>query len=218
MFVLGNCRRFGPTNHMQPPPEFFKRLPEMPDEHLFEMLTLPEQYQPEALQAARTELQRRNVPNERIAQLDAQGERLRVERETRAKEVREKLEKGKFFAKAASREEALQSIKIVSYIFWAQAAIQAVVALFWAHIALADAVIVAALAGALFKWRSRTAAIVLAVIFGVSLIVGVLNLLGVINFGLGNVVVSGLAFLLALKAVQLTFQFHDPQFTWRDIF
>jgi len=78
---------------MPPPPEFFRRLPETSDEDLFEMLTLPEQYQPEALQAAREELRKRNVPPERIAELDAQGEKHRVEVERNTREIEERAAK-----------------------------------------------------------------------------------------------------------------------------
>lgn len=74
------------------PREFFMQLPEMPDSQLSQMLTHAEDYFPEALQAARNELQRRNVPPERVAELEAIGEARRVAKESEReheKEVRE---------------------------------------------------------------------------------------------------------------------------------
>jgi hypothetical protein len=46
---------------MSLPPEFWKQLPERSDADLYDMLSHPDDYQPEALSAATGELQKRNL-------------------------------------------------------------------------------------------------------------------------------------------------------------
>jgi len=56
---------------MKLPPDFAARLEEKTDEQLSEMWVQPQDYLPEALDAARTELHRRRLAPERVAGIEA---------------------------------------------------------------------------------------------------------------------------------------------------
>jgi len=66
------------------PPDFQKQLPERTDADLFEMLAHRDDYLPEALDAAREELCRRNLPPDRVAQLQAAVEAQKSQEDKKA--------------------------------------------------------------------------------------------------------------------------------------
>jgi hypothetical protein len=66
------------------PPDFQKQLPEKSDAELYEILAHRDDYLPEALDAARKELGRRNLPPDRVAQLQAEVEAQKSQEEKKA--------------------------------------------------------------------------------------------------------------------------------------
>src|SRR6185369_2025053 len=56
------------------PQQFLKELPEKTDEQLYDMLGHADDYMPEALEAARTELRRRKLPPERAVKIVTMSE------------------------------------------------------------------------------------------------------------------------------------------------
>jgi hypothetical protein len=66
------------------PPDFLKQLPERTDADLYEMLANRDDYLPEALDAAREELGRRNLPPDRVAQLQAAIEAQKSQEDKKA--------------------------------------------------------------------------------------------------------------------------------------
>jgi len=66
------------------PPDFQKQLPEKTDADLCEMLAYHDDYLPEAIAAAREELGRRNLPPDRVAQLQAAVEAQKSQEEKKA--------------------------------------------------------------------------------------------------------------------------------------
>ncbi len=56
---------------MSLPREYSKHLPERTDEQLYDVLAHSDDYLPEALEAVKEELRKRNVPRETAAQLEA---------------------------------------------------------------------------------------------------------------------------------------------------
>jgi hypothetical protein len=191
------------------PTGFSKQLADLPDSQLSKMLSRPEDYLPEALEAARAELLRRNVSADTIAELDGHAEARRIAKENKAKEHEKEREKRKLFAKIESREEALKNIKAAARFFWIVAGIQAVAAFFLDPLGLPEAGIVAVLAGVLFWQSSRVAAILLMLISTTWTIGTCLNLLGISNAGGRNIFLAIVAFMLSLRAVQVTFKFHQ---------
>jgi len=89
--VVGTWLWAGPepsanSDEMKLPPGFAERLAEKTDEQLCEMVAQAQDYLPEALEAARTELCRRNLTPERMAEAEAAfraklAERVRVAEE-----------------------------------------------------------------------------------------------------------------------------------------
>jgi hypothetical protein len=66
------------------PPDFQKQLPEKTDADLYEMLAHHDDYLPEAIDAAKEELGRRNLPPDRVAQLQAAVEAQKSQEEKKA--------------------------------------------------------------------------------------------------------------------------------------
>lgn len=66
------------------PPDFQKQLAEKPDADLYDMLAHHDDYLPEALDAARVEMGRRNLPPERVAQLQAAVEAQKSQEDKKA--------------------------------------------------------------------------------------------------------------------------------------
>lgn len=202
---------------MSPPTEFFQRLPEMSDRQLAEMLTKPEDYLPEALEAARAELRKRSVPVEQIATFDAQGEARRVN-------IEEEMEKRKWFPKIDSRQAAVKESKVIGCVFWVIAVIKAIGAAVlsdgvWTIVGISDSVMVTILAGIIFFWQIRPAAVLLALLSAAVVVIRAFDAIAVIrsaDLGFFSVIVIGwlffyptIFFLLSLRAVQVTFKFHE---------
>jgi hypothetical protein len=71
---------------MSLPKEFVEQLPMKADADLYDMLTHQEDYLPEALTAAKEQLTKRNLPPERIAQIEAAAQAQRASAEVIAQE------------------------------------------------------------------------------------------------------------------------------------
>lgn len=85
------------------PHEFLKHLPDRSNQELFDLLSHEEEYLPEALQAAKAELQKRNVPAEQVSQIESQA-KARLEQEI--KETKE-LEQRKLLDEKATQEKIM---------------------------------------------------------------------------------------------------------------
>ena len=116
--------------------------------------------------------------------------------------------KGGPFAKIASGQQALKTVKDASRAFFVLAAMQAVIGALMFPGAIIDAIIVTILAGALAKWRSRTAAVLLLVVAGLQGVVTVLNKLGVAKQGGSNIILAAIMIVAAVRAVEATFKLH----------
>ena len=68
------------------PKDFWDRLPLREDHELYDMLAQPDDYLPEALAAAREELDKRKLAPERVAQLEARFESRKAVTEAHAQE------------------------------------------------------------------------------------------------------------------------------------
>lgn len=66
------------------PPDFQKQLAERTDADLYDMLAHRDDYLPEALDAARVEIGRRNLPQEKVAQLQATVEEQKSQEHKKA--------------------------------------------------------------------------------------------------------------------------------------
>lgn len=66
--------------------EFWRALPEKTDEQLYDDLAHPDDYIPEALQAVKEELQKRNLPQERDAELQTATEQKLATQQEKADE------------------------------------------------------------------------------------------------------------------------------------
>jgi len=71
---------------MSLPKNFPEQLAEKIDGDLYDMLAHPDDYLPEALAAAREELRKRNLPAERVAQLEAVAQTHKAAEDTKAGE------------------------------------------------------------------------------------------------------------------------------------
>jgi hypothetical protein len=69
---------------MSLPQDFWKQLPERTDAELYDMLTHPDDYQPEAIEAAKDELRKRNLAPERAAQLEGIAQSQKAVEDTNA--------------------------------------------------------------------------------------------------------------------------------------
>jgi uncharacterized membrane protein len=112
------------------------------------------------------------------------------------------------FASIDNGAEAAKLVREASYGFLALAALQALVGMFLLPALLTDAVVLAILAGALMKWRSRIAAVLLLLVSGVEAGVTVLNRLGVMHQGGRNIFLAAIMLIVAVRAVEATFKLH----------
>lgn len=69
---------------MSLPQDFWEQLPERTDEELYGMLAHPDDYRPEALEAAKEELRKRNLAPVRTAQLEAVAQSQKTVEDTKA--------------------------------------------------------------------------------------------------------------------------------------
>jgi hypothetical protein len=116
--------------------------------------------------------------------------------------------RNQFFAKIASRDDALSVVKQSAYGFWVVAAIQGGLGVFIAPSMLFDAACYAVLAAVLLRWRSRVAAILLLLLSGTALTVTVLNKMGVMQQGGTNIILAVIIAYTAIRAVEATLKIH----------
>ncbi|HUL03942.1 MAG TPA: hypothetical protein VLV16_12010 [Gemmatimonadales bacterium] len=117
------------------------------------------------------------------------------------------------FAKIETREDALKTVKDASIGFLAVAVLQALLAAFLAPALFWDASALALLAGALWKWNSRLAAVLLLVVSGGEAIVTVMNRLGMMAQGGKNVILAFIMLVVAIRAVEATYKLAANRFT-----
>ena len=113
------------------------------------------------------------------------------------------------FAKIATRDDALKTIRDAALGFFFLAALQGAIGFFIARSMLWDAAILAILAAILMKWHSRTAAVLLLLLSIVLTVVTVLNRIGVMAEGGTNVILAVITLVIAVRAVQATFKLHS---------
>jgi hypothetical protein len=68
------------------PQEFWDQLPEKSDKDLYDILAHGQDYLPEALAAVKEELQKRNLPAEKVLQIQAAVQSQKIAEDTRAQE------------------------------------------------------------------------------------------------------------------------------------
>lgn len=121
-------------------------------------------------------------------------------------EAEEKEKRKGMFAKIASRDDALKTIKDCAMGFFAVAAIQAGIGYFIAPSLIIDAVLYVVLAGIMLKWNSRVAAVFLLIIACFAVYMTVLNRLGMTAEGGNNVILAAIIFWAAIRSVEATFK------------
>jgi len=110
------------------------------------------------------------------------------------------------FSRIGSRDDALRLVRDASLGFFIVAAIQGGIGVFLAPEMLVDALLFAVLAGILMKWKSRTAAVLLLVLSVMAFIVTVLNRMGVMAEGGGNIILAVIILWVAVRAVEAAFK------------
>jgi cation transport ATPase len=118
----------------------------------------------------------------------------------------EKKKKIGMFSKMESREDALKMIKDSSKAFFFVAVLMVVLGYFIEPGLFFDAVLYAVLAGAMLKWNSRIAAVLLLIVIGVSFYSTILNLMGQESGGGTNIVLTILLLVAAIRSVEATFK------------
>jgi hypothetical protein len=121
----------------------------------------------------------------------------------------ETRKRARLFSSIKTREDALQMINDAAIGFFLVAGVQAGILLLTQHPVSMMALIYALLAVVLLKWKSRVVAILLFVAAATSLIMIILNLLGVLTEGDTNLVLTLLLLWVAIRAVEATFKLHD---------
>jgi hypothetical protein len=116
--------------------------------------------------------------------------------------------KKSLFAKIENRQDALKTVRDASWGFLFVAALQGLLGFLLFPSMIIDAVILVVLAGALMKWHSRTAAVLLLLVSGVEAVVTFLNRIGLASQGGKNVFLSAIMLIAAIRAVEATFKLH----------
>ncbi len=120
--------------------------------------------------------------------------------------MEKKKKKKGMFAKIESREDALKTIKDCAMGFFVVAAIQTGLGYFIATSLIIDGVLYAVLAGIMFKWNSRVAAVFLLVLCGFAAYITLLNRLGIASEGGTNIVLMLIILWAAIRSVEATFK------------
>ena len=120
----------------------------------------------------------------------------------------EKKKKAGLFAKIVSREEALKTVKDSALAFLFVAVLQAAIGFFIAPSLIIDAVIFAILAGILWKWSSRVAAVLLLIMSGIVMVTTVITKLGIAAAGGSNIFLAIIILWVSIRAVEATFKLH----------
>ena len=125
-------------------------------------------------------------------------------------ETAPRKEKSRFFGPIDTREEALKVVKESAIAFVVLGAISGSIALAMPQMRglLWDAMLMILLAGALYQWKSRAAAVALLVLATLSAVVTVANMIGVMNKGGTNIVLALIVVWAAYRGVQATFALH----------
>jgi len=107
-----------------------------------------------------------------------------------------------------TKEEARKTIRDASYGFLFLAVLTGVASFVLGAALLTDAALYLVLALLLFWLKSRIVAVLLLVLSCMSLIVTILNKLGKMDQGGGNVLLAIIVVWVAMKAVEATFKLH----------
>jgi hypothetical protein len=119
-----------------------------------------------------------------------------------------KKKKPILFKVIETKEEALKTIKDASYAFLFVAVLTGAASFILGAALVIDAVLYLVLALLLFWLKSRTIAVLLLVFSCMSLIVTVLNRMGMMNEGGGNIFLAIIIVWISIKAVEATFKLH----------
>ena len=109
------------------------------------------------------------------------------------------------FSKIKSRDDAQKTIKEWAFGFFGLAAIQGGIGYFIAPLLILDAVAIAVLAGIMFKWNSRIAAVLLLLLACASGYSTVLSRLGMAEGG-RNLILAVIFLWGAIRSVEATFK------------
>lgn len=115
--------------------------------------------------------------------------------------------KSSLFSKIETKEDALKTIKECSIAFYVVAAIQGAIGWFIAPAMLFDAFLFVALAFALRRWKSRSAAITLLVFVGITTVSTLMNRLNIAHEGGNNIILAVIVLMAAIRATYATFVF-----------
>jgi hypothetical protein len=113
-----------------------------------------------------------------------------------------------WFTRLESREDALLLIRQSVFGFWTLAVIQGCVGFFLTPRLFYDAILFAALAGVLMRWKSRVAAVLLALFSAAVFASTILNLLNVTQQEGTNIVLATIFAFATIRAVETTFKLH----------
>jgi hypothetical protein len=106
-----------------------------------------------------------------------------------------------------NKEEAAHTIKQACYGFFLYAAFLIIVALFTDIFIMSDGIVFLVLAGLLFHFKSRVAAVLLLLLSTAQLIATILSYFGVLAMG-SNILVAIVVFYIALSSTYAAFKYH----------
>ena len=112
------------------------------------------------------------------------------------------------FSPIESRADAEKVAKESAAAFLFVGLLQAVLAYFVSPSILIDAILYLVLGGALWLWKSRVAAVLLALLATAAVVVTVLNKMGVTSQGGTNIILAVIVAIAAIRGVQATFKLH----------
>ena len=118
----------------------------------------------------------------------------------------EKIKKAGMFARIGSRDDALKTVNDTARVFFVIAALQAILSFVIAPSLIIDAILFAALAGILLKWKSRVSAVLLLLLGGGALVMTVLNIAGVTAAVGTNIILATIIVWAAIRAIEATFK------------
>ncbi|HNW40506.1 MAG TPA: hypothetical protein PKN08_01250 [Opitutaceae bacterium] len=116
--------------------------------------------------------------------------------------------KSGLLSKIESREDAARTIKEGAIGFIFIGVLHIVIGMWLLPGVIADGVFYAVIAGFLWRWKSRIAAVLLAMVAVPNVVVTLLNRIGVTNLGGGNVFLAVIVAVVSVRVVEATFKIH----------
>ena len=110
------------------------------------------------------------------------------------------------FAKIESCDDAQKMVKDASYAFYFVAGLQGVLGCFILPSMILDGIVYGVLAFFLHRFGSRIAAVLLFLMACLSLVVTIMNKMGVANQGGGNIFLAVIVLIVSARAIEATFK------------